>query len=621
MEEGRARQSLPVNLLLSLVSIAIFLAGAETLARHYEPPPRPRLPENYTFDWAADWGDDFYVLRFPSTGWPRSEAFNRDGVRDRAHPVEKLEGVRRVVFLGDSVTLGYPGPPEEAYPRVLQSLIDARGPGVEIFNVALMAWSTRQERIAYERIARKYHPDQVVVGICLNDPQELQNNLSRPSPWVTGLFSRSALVRRIVNAEGREIDSVQRLFLEPNSWAVRAGMGRFYQELGLLRDVVRRDGVDFSAVLFPYAGQVVPDAHPPTVQEDIKAFCAREGIPVLDVLPVLRPLGPRGFTRDDHIHPTGEGYARVAAAVLEAGVVPRATYSVEALDEALAGRPPETPLLATLLDSPRAEVRRQAAWRLGRDGAAAQAAIPALTRRLKDEQPGMRWAAADVLDRIGPPARAAIPALLDELGDAHEAVRWRAAEALSSIGLAPSEWPRLAEALTHRDEYVRAFAAWSLGEMAQEGRPAANALAAAMSDPDPSVRAVVAMALAKIGASAPPVLEALERALADHSWVYRWRAARALGRVRGDPAGPVASLATALSRDDDVNVRREAARALGRYGRGAAPAIRELSDARRDSDPDVRQAAAWALETITSGAERRPPPSEGVESASGSPRR
>ncbi len=618
MNEVRPRQSLPVNLLLSLVSLATFLAAAEGLARLYEPPPRARLPENHTFDWQANWRDDFYVLRFASTGWPRSEAFNRDGVRDRAHPVEKLEGVRRVVCLGDSVTLGYPGPPDQAYPRVLESRIEARGPGVEIFNVALMAWSTRQERIAYERIARRYRPDQVILGICLNDLQELQNNLSRPSPWMGALFRRSALARRIVNAEGREIDSIQRLFLEPRALSVRAGMGRFYQELRQLRDVVRRDGVAFSAVLFPYAGQVVSNAPPPIVQDEIEAFCAREGIPVLDLLPALRPLGSSGFTRDDHIHPTAEGYARIADAVLEAGLVPAASYSIEALDEALAGRAPDPAILAALLDSPRPEVRRQASWRLGRDGAGARTAVPALTRRLTDEQAAVRGAAAAALERIGPPARAAIPALFDTLGDAHQAVRWKAADALSGIGVPPAEWSRLADALSHRDEYVRAFAAWSLGEMVQEGAPAASALAAAMSDPDPSVRAVVAMALAKIGTGEPPVPQALERALADRTWEYRWRAARALGRIHADPAA-VASLAAALARDDDAKVRLEAARALGRYGRGADPAIRELSDARRDPDPDVRQAAAWALDAVMGGRATQPPATDNVESASGRP--
>jgi HEAT repeat protein/lysophospholipase L1-like esterase len=550
------------------------------------------------------------VLKFPSTGWPRNEAFNRDGVRDRAHAVEKPEGVRRVVCLGDSVTLGYPGPPEEAYPRVLEKRIEAEGPGVEVFNVALMAWSTRQERLAYERIARKYRPDQVILGICLNDPQELQNNLSRPSPWLTGLYRRSALARRIVNAEGREIESVQQLFVNPGSTAVRAGMSLFFHELRQLRDEVRKDGVDFAAVVFPYEGQVDRDPPPPLAQDEIKAWCARESIAVLDVLPTLRELGPGGFTPDDHIHPTGSGYARAANAVFEAGIVPRASYSVAALERALAGRSPDPALLATLLDAPSADVRRQAAWRLGRDGGAAAPAVPALTRRLEDESESVRTAAAGALEAIGPAAAAAVPALLDRLYDPRQGVRWGAANALSRIGVPPADWGRLAKALPHPDEYVRAFAAFSLGEMVEGGRPAVPALVAAVQDPDPSVRVVVVMALGKIGSGEPEVIAALDRALADKTWEYRWRAAHALGKIHADSGEAVTTLAAALSGDKDAKVRREAARALGRIGHGAERALRTLDSARRDPDPGVREAAGWALRAATGERAGPQPPAD-----------
>ncbi len=618
MEENRSppRQSLPVNVLLSLVVMGGCLAVAEGLARRFERPPRPRLPENYTFNWEMDWGEDFYVLKFPSTGWPRSEAFNRDGVRDRFHPLEKPEGTRRVVCLGDSVTLGYPGPPEQAYPRVLESRLEALGPGVEVFNVALMAWSTRQERIAYERIARKYRPDQVILGICLNDPQELQNNLARPSAMLTGLYKRSALARWVVDAEGREIASVQQLFVAPNSLAVRAGMGRFFQELRRLRDEVEADGVDFSAVLFPYAGQVEGQPPPPLAQDEIKSFCAREGIRVLDVLPTLRELGPRAFTPGDHIHPTGEGYARVADAIVGAGLVPAQSYSTAALQEAIAGRRPDPPVLAALLDSARAEVRRQAAWSLGRLGPSAEPAVPALVRRLKDDHESVRTAAAVALERIGPSGRAAVSALLDGLDDPRQGPRWGAADALSVIGVPSADWPRLAAALSHRDEHVRAFAAWSLGEMVEGARPAVPALVAAVGDQDPAVRVVVVMALGKIGAAEPEVIDALGRALADRGWEYRWEAARALGKIHVDTGTAVATLSAALAHDEDGKVRREAARALGRIGRGAERVVPTLAAARRDPDPDVRQAADWALHAAMGDATRTDPPYAAPETRS-----
>src|SRR6185503_5391297 len=118
---------------------------------------------------------------------------NKEGLRDREHVVEKPKGVLRVACLGDSVTLGWGIPPESAYPQQLQDRLDARGLDAEVLNIALGGWTTRQELIAYRRIARRYHPDQVILGICLNDIPEMQNNLSRPPRWLTGLFRRSAL--------------------------------------------------------------------------------------------------------------------------------------------------------------------------------------------------------------------------------------------------------------------------------------------------------------------------------------------------------------------------------------------------------------------------------------------
>src|SRR5262249_21637739 len=147
-----------------------------------------------------------------ATGWPPWEDYNRDGLRDREHSVEKPPGVRRVGCLGDSVTPRYGIRPQEARPPGLQGLPAARGPRGGGLNAALGGWSTRQELIAYRRLARKYRPDQVLLGVCLNDIPEMENNLARPPRLVQSLYRRSALVRTVVGAERREIGSVEELF-------------------------------------------------------------------------------------------------------------------------------------------------------------------------------------------------------------------------------------------------------------------------------------------------------------------------------------------------------------------------------------------------------------------------
>lgn len=163
---------------------------------------------------------------------------------------------------------------------------------MEVFNFALRGWSTRQERYAYERIARAYRPDTVVLAICLNDVEDLQNNLSRPPRLVTALFRRSALVRRVLDPEAREITSIEELFETPESPRVGRGYARLFEEVRLLQAAVEDDGARLVLMLFPDADQVGPRPHQPVPQERMRAFARMEGLLLADPLPALRAIGP-----------------------------------------------------------------------------------------------------------------------------------------------------------------------------------------------------------------------------------------------------------------------------------------------------------------------------------------
>src|SRR5687768_6055542 len=162
----RALRSLLVNVLFSLAVTAAAVGLLEGAFRIHERRRPAVVVADYIWNWEKKWAGDFYTIHSDAVGWPPWEEFNHDGVRDRTHTVEKPDDVWRVAFLGDSVTLGAGLTPAEAYPQVLQTKLDAEGRGTEVFNVALWGWSTRQQRLAWERIARKYRMDQVVLAVC-----------------------------------------------------------------------------------------------------------------------------------------------------------------------------------------------------------------------------------------------------------------------------------------------------------------------------------------------------------------------------------------------------------------------------------------------------------------------
>ncbi len=101
-------RGLLINLSLSVVVTVALAAGAEGLARWLEKPvPVVPLADTHGLDWQEEWQDDFYVMKSEAVGWPPTQDFNRDGLRDRLHPLEKPSRAYRVIGLGDSVTLGY----------------------------------------------------------------------------------------------------------------------------------------------------------------------------------------------------------------------------------------------------------------------------------------------------------------------------------------------------------------------------------------------------------------------------------------------------------------------------------------------------------------------------------
>jgi HEAT repeat protein len=438
------------------------------------------------------------------------------------------------------------------------------------------------------------------------------------------MYGRLAVVRLLVDARSREIDSVERLFEEADAPRVKEALGRFYEEIRGLRREVEEDGATFAVVVFPFRVQVEPKAPSPVVQERIADFCRLEGLRCLDMLPTLTRKGPSAFVDYDHL--SASGASLTADTILASGLLPDGYSNPQVLRRRFEGHADagarqilawlEAPqrgmraagigALVGLLDAGQMaaaagagggrEIRMAAAWALEALGPAAAAARPALAEALRgDSSTGVRAAAAEALGAMGAAGRGSVPALFDTLGDPSEAVRYTAAQALSRLGPAPEDIPRLVAALDSPDGYVAAFAAWSLGNLRAQARDAVPALVRVLDRDDTAV--VAAGALARIGPAAGDAVPSLVAALGSPNSGRRWRAARTLGRIGPVAEAAVPALAAALG-DPDAWVRANAAKALGRMGIAARAAAPALQRATGDPDRGVRREARHALDRL-----------------------
>jgi HEAT repeat protein/lysophospholipase L1-like esterase len=532
------------NLLLSVSSALLFLAVAEGICRVFER-DEPALHESgFAVNWDESGGEFFTAI-----GWSGGVDFNHEGLRDREHALHKLAGVHRVMCLGDSTTYGQHLRPAEAYPQVLERLVEEQGGGVEVFNVALSGWSARQQLIAYRRICRKYRPDQVLLGICLNDVGDMQNNLSRPPALLTEFHRRSALVRRVVGARDREIRDVLDLFETPLSTKVRRGYSRLFGDIRLLRDEARADGARLAVLVFPFRFQLEEGAPPPIPQKAISDFCVKEGIAFLDLLPAFLQLGPDSFECDHHFNASGARL--VAQEILAKGLV----------------TPPEQPAIRILPKD-----------------------VPGMLRSLEDPNPRIRMAAVSTLGRAGTPE--AFGGLIRALADQNENVCLSAERQLEGARLGPVLLPELIRTFDGNSGLCHAIAARAIGMIGPDAYSATQALVSSLGDRRSDVRRWTAWALGQIGPGAHHAVPELVRCVSDRE--MGWMALEALGRIGPGAKAAVPTIVSQL-RDDRAAVRRISALALGRIGPAAKEAAPRLLRALRDEHRDVRIAAIRAL--------------------------
>lgn len=184
----------------------------------------------------------------------------------------------------------------------------------------------------------------------------------------------------------------------------------------------------------------------------------------------------------------------------------RAALALERIDKSATAAAPPTPTrvgdLTRSLREGDSMTRVKAAQDLGRLGAAAVPALPALTEALKSSDLGVRVAAAGALRMLGPDA---IPALLLAARDTDPSVRSTAAQGLGRLS-SPS----------------------------RDNRDTVRALEALLKDDEMGVRATAVVALEQVG---PEALPALRKAADDSDWYVRDRARKAVDKVTADRAG------------------------------------------------------------------------------------
>ena len=95
---------------------------------------------------------------------------NQQGMRsDTDYSYEKTEGMKRIVSLGDSFTIGYEVDEDRCFSRLIETELRKQGHRVEVLNAGVSGFSSAEECLYFEKELVKYDPDLVIISFYHND--------------------------------------------------------------------------------------------------------------------------------------------------------------------------------------------------------------------------------------------------------------------------------------------------------------------------------------------------------------------------------------------------------------------------------------------------------------------
>ncbi|RME42926.1 MAG: SGNH/GDSL hydrolase family protein, partial [Chloroflexi bacterium] len=123
---------------------------------------------------------------------------NSQGHRDDEVSLPKPEGVFRILMLGDSFTVGANVRQEEAYPQVLEQLLNQNSARkIEVVNAGVGGWEPFMYAQYYEHYGRQYEPDLVLIGFFVGN--DAYNQLNRVEQLPTAVLGRRVTRKAAAN--------------------------------------------------------------------------------------------------------------------------------------------------------------------------------------------------------------------------------------------------------------------------------------------------------------------------------------------------------------------------------------------------------------------------------------
>jgi lysophospholipase L1-like esterase len=306
------------NIGVTLTALLLCLLLAEVAVRAI-----CHLVPNYDFEmwrYAAELKQPLPKGELPFHHWPNRAGnyygaeirTNSFGMRDMERTLTKPEGIKRVVILGDSYTLGWGVPFDATFSRQLEQKLTQDNAGVEVINMGVGNYNSTMEVELFKLKGLALNPDLVVLMYYINDVEPTPK-LGRASYWLQKHFYLLGYIRTKVKqlmmmGEGSDwLNSYYRKIYTADA----TGLNHNRQSLRELAALCRRSNIKLLVVNIPDLRRLqnYPFAY---ATDFIGGIAAENQVPFLDLLPVFERFSGKSLwvsDEDSHTNSRANGLA------------------------------------------------------------------------------------------------------------------------------------------------------------------------------------------------------------------------------------------------------------------------------------------------------------------------
>ncbi len=244
---------------------------------------------------------------------------NRYGYRDFDYKVRnRPEGVYRIAFAGDSITLGWAVNDDECFVRQYNQIVDAKYPNrkIQALNFAVDGYSTLQVLEMIRVRVLPFEPNKVVYVMCLNDfmvdgsPGDKTEYFKPP----TSFFLRKLNMIRYENSK----TEIHQYYYNQNREVV-------FDAVLAMQDILKQKKVGFYVVIMPilargeFAGGSFSTYSLTFMHREIGAFLEEHQIEYHDLLSAFQHnTDPPKNLPNDPWHPNPLGHRLIAEELAKA---------------------------------------------------------------------------------------------------------------------------------------------------------------------------------------------------------------------------------------------------------------------------------------------------------------